>query len=70
MMKPEEQNPGTNPSGDNKADTVNNATGTNASGNNANTGIVQDGNSSVAVAVGFLILAIAGLIAYRKRFNA
>ena len=70
MMKPEEQNPGTNPSGDNKADTVNNATGTNAFGNNANTGIVQDGNSSVAVAVGFLILAIAGLIAYRKRFNA
>lgn len=73
MMKPDEQNPETNPSGgsdDNKADTVNNATGTNASGNNANTGIVQDSNSSAAVAAGFLILAVAGLIAYRKRFDA
>lgn len=73
MMKPEEQNSETNPSGgngDNKADTATNATGTNASGNNANTGIVQEGNNSAVVAAGFLILAVAGLIAYRKRFNA
>ena len=73
MVKPEEQTPGTNPSGgssDNKGDAVNNSAGANASGNNANTGIVQDRNSSAAVAAGFLILAVAGLIAYRKRLNA
>ncbi|MFR2404980.1 MAG: LPXTG cell wall anchor domain-containing protein, partial [Eubacterium callanderi] len=70
---PEAPKPSTNPNdGNTTVSNINGAangqSGSNSSGQNAGTGLAENQSNSSLLAAGALILAVAGLIAYKKKY--
>lgn len=73
MINPEAPKPSTNPNDGNTTESningaANRQSGSNSSGQNAGTGLAENQSNSLLLASGALILAVAGLIAYKKKY--